>query len=198
MAAEKDPLYLHALRNRFLRTPNVVVQRIDPERPEELAGLERCFDTVLCLNVLEYLESPKPVLAALGATLQPGGTMIVLVPQNPSLYGSLDRSLGHKRRYDAAGARQLLESCGFEVQKVYSINKAGTAPWWTYSRVGESKRIGKPVLKLFDKTVWLWSRLDPVMPWKGLSLILVARSNPRTASPLIACDRKQQTPASSN
>ena len=31
VAAEKDPLHLHALRNRFLRTPNVVVQRLDPE-----------------------------------------------------------------------------------------------------------------------------------------------------------------------
>ena len=59
VAAEKDPLHLHALRNRFLRTPNVVVQRIDPEAPEDLAGLENCFDTVLCLNVLEYLEDPR-------------------------------------------------------------------------------------------------------------------------------------------
>ena len=198
MAAEKDPLYLHALRNRFLRTPNVVVQRIDPERPEDLGGLDQCFDTVLCLNVLEYLESPEPVLEALGATLQPGGTMIVLVPQNPGLFGSLDRGLGHQRRYTALGARQLLESCGFAVENIYNINKAGTAPWWAYSRVGGSKRIGKPILKLFDKTVWLWSRLDPIMPWSGLSLILVARTTARPANPLIACDRKRQTPASSN
>jgi SAM-dependent methyltransferase len=198
MAAEKDPLYLHALRNRFLRTPNVVVQRLDPEQPEDLAGLDRCFDTVLCLNVLEYLESPEAVLEALRATMQPGGTLIVLVPQNPGLYGSLDRSLGHKRRYTARGARQLLESCGFAVEKVYNLNKAGTLPWWAYSKLSGSTKIGKPVLKLFDKTVWLWSRLDPLIPWNGLSVILVARSGPRTADPLLACDRKQQTPASSN
>jgi len=57
VAAEKDPLHLHALRNRFLRTPNVAVQRIDPEarRPGRLEGR---FDTVLCLNVLEYLDDP--------------------------------------------------------------------------------------------------------------------------------------------
>jgi hypothetical protein len=28
VAAGKDPLHLHALRKRFLRTPNVVVQRL--------------------------------------------------------------------------------------------------------------------------------------------------------------------------
>ena len=59
VAAEKDPLHLHALRNRFLRTPNVVVQRIDPEIREDFAGLETSFDTVLCLNVLEYLDDPR-------------------------------------------------------------------------------------------------------------------------------------------
>src|ERR1043165_2012556 len=33
VAGEKDPLYLHALRNRFLRTPNVTVCKLDPEAP---------------------------------------------------------------------------------------------------------------------------------------------------------------------
>src|SRR5205823_14210928 len=69
VAAEKDPLYLHALRNRFLRTPNVQVQRLDPESPEDLAGLENCFDTVLCLNVLEYLDEPARVVQSLRTTL---------------------------------------------------------------------------------------------------------------------------------
>jgi hypothetical protein len=34
------------------------------------------------------------------------------------------------------------------------------------------------VLKIFDKTVWLWRRLDVLMPWPGLSLIMVARKRP--------------------
>src|SRR5450631_4430256 len=69
VVAEKDPLHLHALRNRFLRTPNVVVQRIDPEVQKDLAGLDGCFDTVLCLNVLEYLDAPDQVVNSLRATL---------------------------------------------------------------------------------------------------------------------------------
>src|SRR3569832_1654658 len=44
VAAERDPLRLHALRNRFLRTPNVVVQQLDPAKPEDFAATERCFD----------------------------------------------------------------------------------------------------------------------------------------------------------
>jgi glycosyltransferase involved in cell wall biosynthesis/phospholipid N-methyltransferase len=175
VAAEKDPLHLHALRNRFLRTPNVVVQRIDPEATEEVAGLENCFDTVLCLNVLEYLDDPGAVVDSLRATLKPKGVLVVLVPQGPRLFGSLDKSLGHKLRYTPRAARQLLGSHGFDVEKTYSFNKAGAPPWWAYSTLFGSRNINKPVLKIFDKTVWFWSRVDRLIPWPGLSLIVVAR-----------------------
>jgi glycosyltransferase involved in cell wall biosynthesis len=177
MAAEKDPLHLHALRNRFLRTPNVVVRHIDPQVPEDFAGLDACFDTVLCLNVLEYLDDPARTLESLRDALKPNGVLIVLVPQSPRLFGSLDRALGHKRRYRSSGARGLLESEAFTVEKVYSFNKAGAPPWWAYSRLFGKRHINKPILKIFDKTVWAWRHLDRFMPWPGLSLILVARKN---------------------
>ena len=175
VAAEKDPLHLHALRNRFLRTPNVVVQKLDPEVPEELASVETFFDTVLCLNVLEYLEDPAAVVKSLSRTLKPNGSVVILVPHLQGLYGSLDRSLGHKRRYNAESARQLLEAQGLEVETAYHFNKAGLPPWWAYGRIFGSGKINKPVLKLFDKTVWLWRRVDKLIPWPGLSLIVVAR-----------------------
>jgi glycosyltransferase involved in cell wall biosynthesis len=177
VAAEKDPLHLHALRNRFLRTPNVVVQRLDPEVPEDLAGLENGFDTVLCLNVIECLEDPGRVLDSLRATLKPGGVLLVLVPNGPRLFGSLDRRLGQKRRYNARGARLLLESHGFSVDTLYTFNKAGTAPWWAYGKLFGSRNINKLVLKIFDMTVWIWRRVDRLLPWPGLSLIVVARKS---------------------
>jgi SAM-dependent methyltransferase len=183
VAAEKDPLHLHALRNRFLRTPNVVVRRIDPEVPEDLAAMDSCFDTVLCLNVLEYLDDPAAVLRSLSATLKPGGRVVALMPHSPALFGSLDRSMGHKRRYSAAAARQLLEGEGFTVERVADFNKAGAPPWWIYSRVAGKRRINKLVLKIFDKTVWIWRRLDRLMPWPGLSLLVAARKSAAVPAP---------------
>jgi len=184
VAAEKDPLHLHALRNRFLRTPNVVVQRVNPEVPEDLAGMDGSFNTVLCLNVLEYLDDPGAVVSLLRATLKPDGVLLILVPQGRRLFGSLDQRLGHKRRYSAADLRTLLESHGLAVERVYDFNKAGAPPWWAYSKLLGSKNINKPVLKIFDKTVWFWSRVDGLMPWRGLSLIVVARNQPGAALPL--------------
>jgi glycosyltransferase involved in cell wall biosynthesis len=176
VAAEKDPLHLHALRTRFLRTPNVVVQQLDPEVPGAFPSMEGCFDTVLCVNVLEYVEDPAAVLRSLRSTLKPNGGIVVLVPQGPGLFGTLDRRLGHKRRFLSSEARELLERQGFAVEKLYQFNKAGTPPWWTYSRIFGSGKINKPVLKIFDKTVWLWRQIDGLLPWPGLSLILIARN----------------------
>jgi SAM-dependent methyltransferase len=177
VAAEKDPLHLHALNNRFLRTPNVLVQRVDPEAPEEIAGLGDNFDTLLCLNLLEYLDDPGPVLTALATRLKSGGALVILAPRGPALFGAVDRHLGYRRRYRAAELKRLVESHGFTIEKTEGFNKAGLLPWWVYGKLLGSGSINKLVLKLFDKTVWLWRRLDWLMPWGGLSLIVVARKS---------------------
>jgi 2-polyprenyl-3-methyl-5-hydroxy-6-metoxy-1,4-benzoquinol methylase len=197
VAAEQDPLHLHALRNRFLRTPNVAVQKIDPEAPADLAGLENCFDTVLCLNVMEHLEDPGAVLERLAGTLKPGGALVMLVPNVTGLFGTLDRSLGHKRRYSPAAARQLLEANGFQVSQAESFNKVALLPWWAYSRMLHTRNISKLVLKIFDKSVWFWRRLDVLMPWPGLSLLVVARK-PSGEGPAAVAARGRETAHDAN
>jgi hypothetical protein len=97
------------------------------------------------------------------------------VPNVVGLFGSLDARLGHRRRYNKAELARQLEAHGFSLDRAYQLNKAGTLPWWIYSRILGAQRISKLVLKIFDKTVWAWSRLDAIMPWPGLSLVAVAR-----------------------
>jgi glycosyltransferase involved in cell wall biosynthesis len=175
VAGEKDPLYLHALRNRFLRTPNVSVRQMDPECAGDFNGLDESFDTVLCVNVLEYVENPAATLAILRKTLKPAGALIMLVPQGRRLYGSLDRAMGHKRRFQRKEAVGLLQEAGLKPERIRSLNKISAPSWWLYSRVLGTSHISKLALKVFDKTVWIWRRIDGVLPWRGLSLILVAR-----------------------
>ncbi|MCX6638632.1 MAG: bifunctional glycosyltransferase/class I SAM-dependent methyltransferase [Acidobacteria bacterium] len=175
VAAEKDPLYLHALRNRFLRTPNVEIQLFDPDDAGARAVLRGEFDTALCLNVLEYVDHLEALVARLHAALKPGGDLVVLTPQGPGLFGAIDRALGHKRRYCAAEIKRLLEERGFEIRQVHQLNKVGKPAWWFFGRILRRRRLNKLTLKLFDKTVWLWRRLEWLLPWSGLSLVVVAR-----------------------
>src|SRR5580658_10717018 len=99
VAGEGDPLYLHALRNRFLKTPSVTVCKLDPEDPNDYRPWKEKFESALCVNLLESVDDPQAVLTELAGILKPAGVAIVLVPQGPGLYGSLDRAMGHKRRF---------------------------------------------------------------------------------------------------
>jgi SAM-dependent methyltransferase len=152
----------------------VEVRAIDPARA---AGIDGSFDTVLCLNVLEYLDDPAAAIEALSGRLNPGGSLVVLVPQQKSLYGALDKSMGHKRRFERAEIEQALFAAGLEIERAFSLNKIGTPPWWFHSKLMGSRHINKLTLKIFDKTVWLWRRIDGLLPWTGLSLVVVARKS---------------------
>jgi SAM-dependent methyltransferase len=174
VATEKDPLYLHALGNRFLRTPNVAVVKLDPENPGDYQDSGGPFQTLLCINVLEHVEDPDQVVASCAGVIEPGGSLIVLAPQGRKM-GSLDRTLGHKRRFTKKQLRALLTNHGFAVDRLYQLNKIGAPAWWLYSRVLRARHINKVTLKLFDKTVWLWKRIEGALPWKGLSVVAVAK-----------------------
>src|SRR5690242_805594 len=176
VAAEKDPLYLHALRNRFLRTPNVTVCQLDPQEPADFEPWTGQFETAMCVNLLESVDDPQAVLSSLATSLQPGGSVIVLVPHGKALYGSLDRGMGHKRRFEAADLEAMLTQLGFSIKRKIQVNKIGALGWWFSSRILGRQRVSRPALKLWDKSVWLLRRIDPLLPWKGLSMVVVARS----------------------
>ena len=107
VAAETDALHLHALRNRFLRTPNVQVRRIDPASAADFVGMEDTFDTALAINVLEYLDDPAATIRSLERSLKQGGRLITLVPQGPDCTDRSTKSWGT----GAASARMTSGSC---------------------------------------------------------------------------------------
>jgi 2-polyprenyl-3-methyl-5-hydroxy-6-metoxy-1,4-benzoquinol methylase len=153
----------------------VEVRPLDPEDPKDYEDLHGTMESVVCLNVLEYVDEPEATLRSLRKTLTSGGHMIILVPQGAALYSTLDKTLGHKRRFDEAQLLQTLRQVGLEPVHTYQLNKIGKPAWWFYGHVLHSKQISRVTLKLFDKTIWLWRRIEVLFPWDGLSLIVVAR-----------------------
>lgn len=172
IAGEKNPLYLHTLKNRFLRTPHVEVVSLDLDQFEPPP--QPC-DTVLCINGLEYTASPEQAIQTAGRCLAPGGSLLLLVPQGPAMFGSLDRVMGHRRRFSKSQLTPMLRAAGLEAERFYQINKISAPVWYFNSRILGAARVSKLTLKIFDKTVWLWRLLDPILPWNGLSLIVAAR-----------------------
>ena len=167
--------YLERLRTRFAKHVNVVVARL--YLPTELGALAgQQFDTIICLNVLEHVDDDVSSLKAMRRMLAPGGRLILLVPALPALYGTMDKALGHHRRYKRAALTSLLQATGFRVAHVEYFNLAGVPGWWFAGRVLRRQVIPAGSLKLYDALVPLF-RLERLLPWRvGQSLIAIGEA----------------------
>ncbi len=178
-ATDVNPDYLAYLSNFAVGKPYLEVGALDVERAEAFAPLAGRFDSVVCLNVLEHLDQAAAALRNLRTALAPGGRAIVLVPQGPGRYNSLDRALGHRVRYTRQRLRDAATEAGFEVEALLDFNRSAV-PGWRVNGWLRRSRFSRVQLKIFDSMVWLARGVDRFLPWPGLSLIAVCR-NPGVA-----------------
>ena len=169
---DTEPAYREYLEARFADRPHVRVRSLTlPDVPDELRA--EPFDAVVCLNVLEHIERDVAALRAMGELLRPSGKVVLLVPAWPALYGTLDRALGHYRRYTRAGLRRVFAQAGLTLRHMESFNLAGMPGWWFVGRVLRSTLIPTGSLRLYDALVPLF-RLERFLPWRpGQSLIAI-------------------------
>ena len=87
---------------------------------------------MVCLNVVEHVEDDLGALRNIFSALQPGGVAVILVPQDQKAYGTLDKVLGHYRRYSEAQLRGRMEEAGFQVERILHFNRV-TRPGWRFN-----------------------------------------------------------------
>ena len=174
VAMEPDPLFARELERRFAGRDNVEVVQLDVADLSS-ESVPAPFDSVVCFNVLEHIRDHVAALARLHEVLAPGGRLVLLVPAHPLLFGSIDRTVGHERRYERGQVRGLLEASGFQVEEVRYVNPLGALGWLVSSRVLRRTLIPEGPLRLYDRLVPLLRGLEMLrLPW-GLSVWAVAR-----------------------
>lgn len=135
LATDINPEYLELTRRRFEHHDNIIVRSVDWENPD-VEGLRSFgFDTILCLNVLEHLRDDEKALSAFAELLAPGGKLILQVPAFSALYGRIDRSIGHWRRYSRASLERNLQRTGFTLKHAAYYHVIGALGWWVNSVV---------------------------------------------------------------
>lgn len=150
----------------------IVLDLQTPKLPRQLFDK---FDTIIALNVVEHIEHSDRVAANFYSMLKRGGRVIILVPAGKWAYGSLDKGLGHIKRYDRQELIDLLTSTGFKINLVRSLNFLGIWGWWWNSKVTKRQILPTWQVELFDYLVspWLWLETFVRFPL-GLSLLAVA------------------------
>jgi len=173
LATDIDPEHIARLETRFLHRPNLRVRTCDLGNPADFAAFAGEMDTVICLNVLEHVEDDLQGLRNIHSVLRPGGRGIILVPNGPELFSTLDTVLGHCRRYTPQELRQKMEASGLQVEQILDFNRVSRPGWILNGRLLKRTTLGRLQLKLFDRLVWLWRRIDRLLPWGPASIIAI-------------------------
>jgi glycosyltransferase involved in cell wall biosynthesis len=171
VATDIDSEHLARLETRFQHRPNLRVSFCDLGRTEDFGPFAGQMDTVICLNVLEHIEDDLLGLRNIHSVLREGGRAIILVPNDPKVFGTLDTVLGHYRRYTPEELRKKMEATGFRVPEILEFNRIARPGWWFSGRVLKRTTLGRFQLKIFDWLVWLWRRIDGRLPWPPTSII---------------------------
>ncbi len=98
---------------------------------------------------------------------------MLLVPAFQGLYGSLDRALGHYRRYTRRLLRAQYAKVGLAMRRLEYFNLAGIPGWWITGRLLRRDLIPAGSLALYDRLVPLF-RCERFLPLRvGQSLIAI-------------------------
>jgi SAM-dependent methyltransferase len=134
-------------------------------------------DSIVLVNVLEHIAEDQAFLNDAHATLTPGGTLLLLVPALPWIYGSLDQAFGHYRRYTKTSLASKLQVAGFGIIRLAYVNLLGIVGWFLTGKVLKRMTIKSRHVRWYDQWVipWLLRLEGRWEPPCGQSLIVIAR-----------------------
>lgn len=128
---------------------------------ESLAAVpDASFSGVFSLNVLEHIEDDEAILSELLRVMRPGGSGFFYVPALPVLYSSMDRKVGHFRRYRRAELRTKLMRAGFSVVDLRYVDVLGVPAALLYRLLGNRAGDLDPrMVRLYDRFLFPASRV---------------------------------------
>lgn len=139
------------------------------------------IDFAYTFNVLEHIDDDLGAIRELRRKLRVGGRLLIYVPAFQLLYTSMDRKVGHVRRYRRRDLQAKVETAGLTVLESEYVDSLGFPATLVYRWFGSGAGdIDRKALATYDRYVfplsrWLDRGLKHVL---GKNLLLVARRNP--------------------
>jgi len=160
---------------------NIRAYLCDVTSPRFLELTHHRFDTVVSVNVLEHIEDDELALQNIGDILSVGGRLLLVLPAHNLLFGTMDKAIGHYRRYALETLPPKLSQAGFTPRIQQYINPLGALGWFVNGRLLRRKVPPSVQLKMFNQLMPLVLRLqERLRPSFGLSLVCVSEKSGRT------------------
>ena len=133
-------------------------------------------DLVTAFDVLEHVDEDYLVTAEIARVLKPGGTALIAVPCDMSLWSAHDEAVGHVRRYSRATLAEVVQRAGLDVDKMWSWNVLlrPALALRRRSATGSDLDAVPPLLNRVLTSIVVAERYLPVESWPGSSLIMRA------------------------
>jgi SAM-dependent methyltransferase len=177
IATDVEPKYLTFLKETFGKYKKFIIEGLDISSSEMERYRSYQIDSVICFNVLEHIEQDEKALKNIFNLLELGGRLLLFVPSHSWLHGSLDRHLGHYRRYGKKELKNKLETIGFKVVFLRYFNRIGILGWFLNSKILRKKRLPSFQLRIYNLLVPLF-KLEKFLPLPfGTSLLVVAEKS---------------------
>lgn len=178
LAVDLDSEFIKLAKARLGDFPQVELMTADVTNWDTTTGdgdIDQKFDTIILLDVLEHIADDVAMLQKLFSLLQPQGKLILKVPALDSIYGEMDRAIGHYRRYNQETLAGKLAQAHISQSQTWYFNLAGVPGWWLNSKLLRRNTPPAAQIGLFNKLVPIlcWSEKLVTLPL-GLSLFAVA------------------------
>ncbi len=163
------------LNKRFADHDNIKPMEINIEGTDIMGLKEYSPDTCICTNVLEHIDDDRLALSNMFEILKPGGHLALLVPAFQFAFGSIDRLVGHRRRYSRNELSAKVLEAGFTIRSLHYMNFIALPGWFLNNRVFKIKKESISQVLFFDRFIVpvLKKVENLISPPFGLSLVVI-------------------------
>lgn len=124
---------------------------------------DETFDYIFSLNVLEHIDDDVSLLKMCRDKIKPGGRLLIYVPAFQVLYSSMDKKVGHFRRYTRSELLSKVNAAGFHVIKNEYVDCLGFFASLFFKFFGnDDGRINRKALIVYDRYFFPLSRVADI------------------------------------
>ena len=170
-----DSNFVKVLKERFTSKHNLIISKIDLTKLSDLEQIKSKINTVFALNVLEHIEDDVSALNNVYSKLEHGGKFVILVPAHKFLFNTIDKAVGHYRRYTKKDIVQKVSETKFKIKKMFYFNFVSMLAWYINGNILKKSEIIQGAMSLFNKMVPIFRFFEKFVLFKkmGISLIVV-------------------------
>jgi SAM-dependent methyltransferase len=166
---------IDCIKEQFKGYDNILAFKYDVTSSEFLNLAKYNLDTAISLNVLEHVKNDECAIKHIFEILVPKGKLILVLPAHPSLYGSMDQSIGHCRRYTKSDLEFKLTQAGFKPILLRYINPLGALGWFINGRILHQRVPPIGQLRLFNYLTPLLVEIESrIQSPFGLSILSIS------------------------